>query len=303
MKSLSIIILGAFISSFSSAQNRLSPGFLCSYYGEPVSLPLTVVNSSEDAKRAVAGIMNVVGLNSNFEVKQAPIPNAAAVIFNKKRFILYNAGFIDRINSASGDKWAAIAILAHELGHHLDGHTLSGDGSQPQSELEADEFSGFVLCKMGASLEQAQSAMALLAGERASSTHPAKSNRLLSIDNGWSKADAQMTGRTFTAKIQPVTTRETYAHPTSAGSYTLDPAYITFSVHFTNNDGNNYFITKNNNFVLVSDAKISVLGKLIRSTSAAFPFVIKLKADEFFLLSRDGNLLNKKGNKIGYVKG
>jgi len=95
---------------------------------------------------------------------------------------------MDRINSATGNKWAAISILAHEIGHHLNGHTLDKVGSRPQTELEADEFSGFVLRKMGATLEEAQSAMALIASMKGSHTHPAKNDRLAYIATGWKSA-------------------------------------------------------------------------------------------------------------------
>lgn len=34
------------------------------------------------------------------------------------------------------------SIHAHEIGHHLSGHTLTSGGDRHQQELEADEFSG-----------------------------------------------------------------------------------------------------------------------------------------------------------------
>ena len=54
-------------------------------------------------------------------------------------------------------------------------------------ELEADEFSGFVLGRMGSSLKEAQSAIATLKYEKATSTHPAKANRMKAIKKGWTR--------------------------------------------------------------------------------------------------------------------
>ena len=38
-----------------------------------------------------------------------------------------------------------MTLLAHEVGHHLNGHTIHRGGSTPELELEADEFAGFIL--------------------------------------------------------------------------------------------------------------------------------------------------------------
>jgi hypothetical protein len=161
---------------------------MCSYYGETISGDITAYESGKTAEKVVKDIMSVIGLKSNFELRAANVPNAAAVILKSKRYILYNPDFMDKINSATGNKWAAISILAHEIGHHLNGHTLDKVGSRPQTELEADEFSGFVLRKMGATLEEAQSAMAMIASMKGSHTHPAKNDRLAYIATGWKSA-------------------------------------------------------------------------------------------------------------------
>jgi hypothetical protein len=141
-----------------------------------------------DARQMLSEIMNVVGLKPNFELKEGKVANIEASISHRKRYILYNPAYINWINKATKDKWAAIALLAHEVGHHLNGHTIKKSGSTPALELEADEFAGFVLHKLGASLEQSQEVMKYIANDKASKTHPAKKSRMLAIQNGWSKA-------------------------------------------------------------------------------------------------------------------
>ncbi len=306
MKKASLIYLAALLSSVSFAQNIFvpgKPGFICSYYGEPVNLPLRIVNSSENAKQAITAIMDVVGLGSNFEIKQSNIPNAAAVNYNNKRYIFYNPTFINQINNESGDKWAAIAILAHEIGHHLDGHTLSGSGSHPETELKADEFSGFVLRKMGATLLQSQSAMQLLANPRATGTHPAKGQRLVSIDNGWSKADAQINGRAYTAKtIVPAQPKNTAEMPTTSRVATLNKAYINFNVIFSGDRNNKYFITSNNNLVTLRNSQLLILGTMVKAKYEDYPYAIRMEGSDDIFISRSGNIVNKTGKNIGYLK-
>ena len=136
----------------------------------------------------LAEIINVIGLEPNFELKEANVQNVEASISHRKRYILYNPEYISWINNATNDKWAAFALLAHEIGHHLNGHTIRRSGSRPALELEADEFAGFVLYKLGASLEQSQEVMKFIANTTASKTHPARASRMHAIENGWNKA-------------------------------------------------------------------------------------------------------------------
>lgn len=136
----------------------------------------------------IADIMNVVGLKVNFEIKEARVLNIEAAISHKKRYILYNPAFIARIKKIDNSKWTLVALVAHEAGHHLNGHTIRKRGSKPQLELEADEFAGFILYKLGASMEQAQEVMKFIANPQVSHTHPGRSSRMEAIKYGWNKA-------------------------------------------------------------------------------------------------------------------
>ena len=145
--------------------------------------------SSDEARGIINEISDIVGLKPNFDVKVANVPNAAAVVEEGQRYIFYSQHFMTQINQSSGREWAGITILAHEVGHHLQGHTLRAGGSRPSLELEADEFSGFVVGLMGGTLDNASSAVNELASESGSATHPSKSARLEAIAVGWEKAN------------------------------------------------------------------------------------------------------------------
>ena len=142
-----------------------------------------------EAKSYIDNMLDHINWQQNFQVReQNGINNAYATIMNNQRYIVYDNRFLERLDSYAGTKWASISVLAHEVGHHYHNHVLSNGGSSPSRELEADFFSGYVMAKMGASLEQAKAAMSEIASPRASSSHPAKADRLNSIAKGWNDA-------------------------------------------------------------------------------------------------------------------
>ncbi|MBK6904178.1 MAG: hypothetical protein IPH04_15595 [Saprospirales bacterium] len=180
------------LAEMALSQERLLVTNSCDYSGEisPVE-DLYGFASDTEADDAMKQIMKYTGLPSNFTIKAANVPNAAAILYEDKRFILYNQYFMIRIKDETKTDWAALSILAHEIGHHLSGHTLDTQGSRPDKELEADRFSGFILYKMGASIEEARTAMDALASETGTPTHPPKSARLAAVTNGWLEAENQ----------------------------------------------------------------------------------------------------------------
>jgi len=172
------------------SQQKIKINNSCSYYGERIPTDLYTFGSDNDAQTALALITNASGLPTNFKLMAANVPNACAtLIWNQSkagydRYILYNQNFIRSVSQTSSD-WSALSILAHEVGHHLSGHSLLAGGSKPELELEADKFSGFILARLGSTLEQALSAVNLIANENYSPTHPSKSARIAAISNGW----------------------------------------------------------------------------------------------------------------------
>ena len=167
----------------------------CSYDGSPVAFsPPDLSKGGNSGKQVVAEIMKYTGLPANFVVVEGQVPNAAAVIMQgpdkvPRRVIAYNPSFMgDVIRATKANNWAPVSIMAHEIGHHLSGHTIVPGGSQPPIELESDKFSGFVLYKMGAPLKDAQNAIATLIPEADGQTHPGRKKRLAAIANGWTEA-------------------------------------------------------------------------------------------------------------------
>ena len=272
------------------------------------TVPTTSLTTQEQGKQIAERIIDVVGLRANFDIRPASIENAAAVVYGGKRYVLFNPTFINNLIKTTGTEWAAISVLAHEVGHHLNGHTVSGSGSQQTAELEADEFSGFVLRKMGATLEQAQAAMKTLASARASRTHPGQYDRLTAIQQGWSHADDQLAGRQTVRKslevtkptVEPVITTSDVASNSSRA--TLSSKYILGDVYFSADPSSTYHVTTNYNLVKVSDRGLNVLGKLAKLNSSQFPYMIYDAQNTQLLIDSKGNIVTRNGKQVGLLK-
>jgi|GEM_PF-4913249 len=133
--------------------------------------------------------------------------SAASVKDNTNtQFIYYNPAFISKINlKGSNLRWAVIAIFAHEIGHHLMGHTnAQGPAgamslkSKRSQELRADFFSGFIISKFDkATLEDAYQGLLTLKPEEYSpatdaeeeiSEYPTLAHRFEAVKAGFNSA-------------------------------------------------------------------------------------------------------------------
>ena len=206
----------------------------CSYDGSPVAFsPPDLSKGGSSGKQVVAEIMKYTGLPANFVVVEGQVPNAAAVIMAgpdkvPRRVIAYNPSIMgDVIRATKANNWAPVSIMAHEIGHHLSGHTIVPGGSQPPIELESDKFSGFVLYKMGAPLADAQRAIATLIPEADGETHPGRRKRLAAIANGWTEACELQGGGAACQGGKPVGVAQApAAAPSAAPAATTAPAAV-----------------------------------------------------------------------------
>lgn len=161
----------------------------CGYNNTPDETTITLYQPRPREVSQINSILKFSGLSSNFKIYAASIDNAVATIINNKRYILYDPKLLSYTDQQSGSYWSSMSILAHEIGHHLSGHTITNKGSNPHDELEADKYSGFILYKLGASLIQATRAIQTLGSDVGSGTHPAKSERIRAISDGWNEAN------------------------------------------------------------------------------------------------------------------
>lgn len=197
---LILFLFGSTIAAMAQNANQ------CGIIIPPASLRSNF-SSVYEAGSYIDNMLDHINWKENFEVReQNGINNAYATIIRNQRYIVYDNRFLESLDRYAGTKWASISVLAHEMGHHYRNHMVSGSGSTPPKELEADYFSGYVMAKMGAGLEEAKAAMGQIASPRASASHPAKADRLNAIANGWNSANgiaSQTTPRNPVPAPQP----------------------------------------------------------------------------------------------------
>ena len=189
--------------------NSIDPLKLC------VAIQSNNFISDVEAENALDRILSVIGASKRFVLQPCDnINNAVAISYKGIRYILYDKAFMNSLSR--GNNWSNLFILAHEVGHHVNGHSLDlvlyaaevleaeTLASRRQQELEADEFAGFVLGKLGASLSETTTVLNSLANDRDDtySTHPSKSKRLIAINKGYSKALLTLSVSAGAANVQ-----------------------------------------------------------------------------------------------------
>ena len=157
-------------------------------------------SSDTKAENALDQILNVIGASKRFVLQPCDnINNAVATSFKGIRYILYDRDFMDSLDNSNN--WGNLFILAHEVGHHINGHSVdiilyAADIVEPktleqkrQQELEADEFAGFILAKLGGDISEANKIIlkATTNDDDSYSTHPSGDKRLNAIKIGYNK--------------------------------------------------------------------------------------------------------------------
>jgi hypothetical protein len=212
MKKLLLLLLFIPLVSFGQKSNDADALKLC------VALQSNNFTTDAEAEDAVNKILSVIGASQK-PILQAcsNISNAVAAVYKGQRYILYDRDFMNSLSAGSNKYWSNMFILAHEVGHHINGHSLdiilyATDVIDPKSliekrkqELEADEFAGFVLAKLGASLAQTSQVLLnlpMISNEN-TSTHPSTSKRVIAVRKGFGKSNAK-TINTKTAKPKTI---------------------------------------------------------------------------------------------------
>ena len=198
MKKLLLILLFIPLVSFGQKSNDADALKLC------VALQSNNFTTDAEAENAVNKILSVIGVSQK-PILQAcsNINNAVAAVFKGKRYVLYDREFMNSLTRGANKYWANMFILAHEIGHHVNGHSLdillyANDIIDPKSlsvkreqELEADEFAGFVLTKLGASFSDISNVLSNLPkiNNENRSTHPSKDKRIAAVKKGFGESD------------------------------------------------------------------------------------------------------------------
>ncbi len=255
-----ILILSLFIVCLTYAQDSLS---IENYEFEPDKV----------AKEAVSKIVQYTGLTPNFiVVSDKKITTAIAYLKNNKRYIAYNPKFIEKLNDKTATNWAAVSVLAHEIGHHLSGHTLPKNAF-PGNELIADKFSGFILFQMGADLENAKAALSAIGHEMDTTKHPPKTARLEAIQEGWLEAELLKDVNAFSEKKYTTSYKTKFVYQ------------CTFK-----NDENIYFVDEKDNVIWYDNyGKPIIIGRKKESANNKYNWIYNY-LDNFYGVDHKGKI-------------
>ncbi|MBK7938576.1 MAG: hypothetical protein IPJ82_16500 [Lewinellaceae bacterium] len=181
----SVLFSGLFCS-LASGQDyiEINTTHRCIYHGTAMPEELYSFEASDSIEQLKDDILKKTAQILNFEFICSNVPSVAAVVDKNKRYVLYSRKFF----SAHQDLALRYAILAHEIGHHVNGHLLKGGSPTEAEEMEADEFAGYTLCLTGVPAvlaEQVAAQLSLASGIDSS-------DRKLDIMRGFLRAEASL---------------------------------------------------------------------------------------------------------------
>lgn len=196
MQKLIFSLLGLFLyAGAPKAQNAL---FFCNHSGEMAPIQLIekpIADPDADGlplQSAIESVLELTGLEQNFSaLPDDRVKTICAVETDGDRYLLYNEAMLPLLDAKDRTAWT---LLAHAIGHHLNLHDAESPGTRAEKELQADEFAGFVLGRMGASLAEAQQALVALPGEASNKNYPQKKLRIEAAAAGWAKANPAAAG-------------------------------------------------------------------------------------------------------------
>lgn len=137
------------------------------------------------AYKTVVNIIRETGLAQNFVILPGNVKNVVAYVQDNERILEYNPEFMTQLEGDTN--WHGISVLAREIGHHLSHHELKNGTSTIAEDLEADRYAGFVLQKMGASLDEAIQALENLnANEK--NKGASVNARISALTQGWTNS-------------------------------------------------------------------------------------------------------------------
>jgi uncharacterized protein (TIGR02145 family) len=210
------------------AQDRPGTGFYGDAAREAGVCPASSQFVSEtEVDNLVTEMLSRFGARNRYIIISCPqVDNCQAMLYKGRPYILFNPDFLQsvkRLNFSASNlpamqarDWAALTILAHELGHHINNHLINPlpDATARDMELEADQTAGFIIYMMGGEIGDMLPAY-LKSPEQGSYTHPPRKARTEALEKGYRDAAARFPrSRPADPKPPPVRTTTDPSRPT-----------------------------------------------------------------------------------------
>lgn len=194
MKQASLILLSTTTITFMSCcghkpnKDALFVEAYSSYNNTDLPSTLSLTNPNSNYDSTIIYALNLIGLpNTDIEIQTTSSYGAFSVINkqSQRRFFLYSPVFFDSVFKVTHSNLAILSICFHELAHQFYRHPLKPSYASQLYEKQADRYSGFEMCIIGATLEQSLIAMKNFGNDNETPTHPDKASRLAEIEKGY----------------------------------------------------------------------------------------------------------------------
>lgn len=230
------------------------------------------------AYKTVVNIIRETGLAQNFVILPGDVNNVKAYIEDNERILEYNPDFMEKLQGDTN--WHGISVLARQIGHHLSQHDLEGGTASIDEEIEADKYAGFVLYKMGASLDDALKALESAISEDSLGRGISKNSRLVSLSKGWNDAKTLMTNDTvIVAEISKDTTSVKEVE-VKVGEDVVEGPEFSYNVYLAI-DKTMYFIDDENVVFQEIKGKMVAVGLKKDSDKPGFNWIFMKEGDSY----------------------
>jgi len=189
---LLLIYLTAIYHLSGQGTTEIILGKTCAIEGKVSLGRLQASYAASDVVEKLNQITDIAGFPTNFMVYSTKTPGISVISSinqaNNERIIIYNEVYRQKIAASRNLDWTTIFMIAHEVGHHLAGHTLGEDESKRrQEELSADYFAGFIMAHFYAEKSHVLEAINFLEENPTDGIHPPRIERENKILEGWAK--------------------------------------------------------------------------------------------------------------------
>ena len=153
-----LILIGVLAFNFSCSTSENTTQDEINEFENDEDIDIKPITDSElspdiNAYKTVVDVIRETGLAQNFIIIPGDVDDVIAYIENNERVLSYNPNFMKQVQNDSN--WVGISVLARQIGHHLGNHELKNGKPSAEEELDADRYAGFVLQKMGATMQDA----------------------------------------------------------------------------------------------------------------------------------------------------
>lgn len=189
---LLLIYFAAIYSLSAQGSTEIRLGKTCALEGTISLAPIKASYAASDVIEKLEQIADIAGFETNFMVYSTKTAGMSVIASineaNNERIIIYNDAYRQKIAASRNLDWTTIFMIAHEVGHHLAGHTLGNDESKRrQEELSADYFAGFIMAHCYAEKSHVLEAINFLEENPTDGIHPPRIERENKILEGWAK--------------------------------------------------------------------------------------------------------------------